>query len=276
MSAIPAEDPYGLRKRFEFVRQVIEERRPASVVEVGCGSGAYLLEPLARAFPAVRFAGVDPDLASIDHARSRIPPANLTYSVGTDPLGAADLLIASEVIEHVEQPARFLAGLRASLNDGGAIVLTTPNGYGPFEWASLVQAVLTASGVLALLTTLWRRLRGRGAATEPVRDSYAISPHINFFSWQDIRGVIGAAGCRVQRYRGRTLLCGFGFDLLGRWPRLASWNARIGDRLWPALVSDWMFVVVPDREAGGAEYARNGWARMRRRLNERLANCGRR
>ncbi|MBL8384244.1 MAG: class I SAM-dependent methyltransferase [Burkholderiales bacterium] len=276
MNALPEEDPYGLRKRFEFVRALIEERRPAAVAEIGCGSGAYLLLPLARAFPAVRFLGVDPDAQSIAQARRQDGPGNLDFAVGVDAPGRWDLVIASEVIEHVEHPVRFLAGLRAHLHPGGTIVLTTPNGYGPFEWASLLQSILQVSGALAALGRLWRRARGR----EPVavvRDSYAVSPHINFFSWRDIHSIIAASGCRVLAYRGRTWLCGFGLDLIGRWPRAARFNARLADRLSPRLVSDWMFVIEPGQSPpAGGEYVRGSWVRMRRALNEKACGAGRR
>ncbi len=263
------EDAYGLRKRFEFVRELIARRQPHSVIEVGCGSGAHLSYPLAEVFPAVQFTGIDPDAASIGHARSLPRLPNLRYLVGFEPLDSHDFLIASEVIEHVESPLEFLVSLRKRLNPGGNIVLTTPNGYGPFEFASLAQVLLTQAGVMPVMQRLWRRARGRTPAPIALRDSYAVSPHINFFSWRDINRAIDSAGLKVETYRGRTWLCGFGLDVLVRHPLIASMNARLADHLPAGLVSDWMFVLAPVRPPAGGDYVRNRWARFRRSLNEK-------
>jgi hypothetical protein len=104
-------------------------------------------------------------------------------------------------------------------------------------------------------------------------DTLALSPHINYFSWTAIRRVVAGAQLDIRDYRGRTFLCGFGFDHVLRGRRLIAWNARVADSLPAALVSDWMLLLepVPElRSAGG--YRRGAYARMRRRLNER--RCG--
>lgn len=266
---LEVEDAYGLRKRLEYVRTLIERRRPASVLEIGCGSGAYLLNPLARIFPDVCFLGIDPDAASIEHALGSGPPSNLSYIATSVPQGRHDLVIASEVIEHVESPREFLVGLRPHLNPGAILFLTTPNGYGPFEIASLLQVLMSSSGLLAFLRRLWRSVRGKVTTLETVRDSYAVSPHINFFSWRDINQAIRNAGFGVGEYRARTWLCGFGLDLILRRPSFARANASIADRMSPWLVSDWMFVLEVVSGPAGPDYQRGRWARFRRALNER-------
>jgi SAM-dependent methyltransferase len=254
-----AEDAYGTRKRLEFVSAVVAARRPASVLDIGCGTGEQLTFPLAQAHPGTRFLGVDPDERSIEHARRSFVRPNLAFSRETALPGAQrfDLIIASEVLEHVESPGDFLRGLVAGLEPRGAIVLTVPNGFGPFELGSLAESLLAQ--VLPI---------GRGA--RPGADTLAASPHVNFFSWRTLRGALGAAGLRVLAQRNRTVLCGFGFDYVVRGRRLIDWNARIADRLPAWCVSDWMMVLEPAATPeGGREYRRGGYARMRRWLNER-------
>ncbi len=262
----PPEDAYGTAKRLAFASALIAAVRPREVLDFGCGTGLQLTLPLAQAWPDVRFLGVDSDAATIEFARSRCVAPNLGFAplAALPAQGRYPMIIASEVIEHVECPGALLRGLAARLEGGGRILLTVPNGYGPFELASLMREALETAGLLEVLRSLKRA--SLGAAPPAQRDTHAASPHINFFSLPELRAAIAAAGLKVCGFRPRTLVCGFGFDLLIR-GRLGAWNAAAADRLPPQMASDWMFVL---ERAGGEsawEYGPGAYARLRRRLN---------
>lgn len=268
----PPENAYGVRKRMEFVAEEIRRRRPGSVLDVGCGSGMLLTRPLAELFPECRFVGIDSDPGTIAFANEHGARTNLRFLVA-DHLPATErfhMIIASEVIEHVESPVEFLSSMVGRLEPGGLIFMTLPNGYGPFEFATLLEVVLRRSGVLALL----KRRRGGHGTSSGVADTLAVSPHINFFSFGTIRAVIRAAGLQEIAYRPRTWLCGFGFDSLLRTEVLLRWNAAVADRLPPWTVSDWMFLLERAPAAVPFAYTRGAYARLRRRWNERLAGIG--
>jgi len=275
------EDIYGKRKRLDFVARVIPAARPVTVLDIGCGTGTHLTVPLATALPEATFVWVDADEETIAYARSNDHPANLRFlsNADLDPEAMFDLIIASEVIEHVESPEELLLSLKRRLNAGGRIVLTVPNGYGPFEFSVLFQTLLLASGLYSLLRAA-NRLRARPSPTqdarlaEPLRDTLAASPHINFFSFGGIRRVFDACGLTVREFGSRTFLCGFGFDQLLRGGRFLRWNTRIADKLPPQVTSDWMFVLEPGTlPPRTTPYRRNAYARFRRRLNERHARA---
>lgn len=266
------EDAYGTQKRLAFVSEEMAALRPASVLDFGCGTGLGLTLPLAEAYPETRFLGVDADARSIEYARTTCVAPNLDFA----PLAQLrseerfDLIVASEVIEHVESPAALLRDLGARLTPRGRILLTLPNGYGPFEFASLLEALLVMSGILRLLQIAKRAMGGASTARRPPPDTHAVSPHVNFFSWRGIHRSFGDAALRVLRYRPRTLLCGFGFDIAIRGQAAVRWNARVADRLPPQFVSDWMFVLEPVPGAQpGKEIRRSPYARLRRWLNEK-------
>jgi len=266
---LPAENAYGQRKRLEFCAAVIDAHRPSTVLDVGCGTGANLTRPLAERYSDVQFLGIDSDAASIAHARARPTLPNLRF--GDDALARgvrADLIIASEVVEHVYEPEEFLAGLRGHLAPHGHVIVTLPNGWGTFEWASLLEVLFRASGIFDVLRTLKRSISVPPRASGE-RDTLAVSPHVNFFSYRAIGNAFAAAGLSVERYSARTFVCGFGFDHLVRGRRTVVWNARIADQLHPTCVSAWMFLLKASEPQSTKKYRPGFLARWQRRLNER-------
>ena len=274
------DDAYGTRKRVEFVSEVIVDTAPKTVLDVGCGTGNQLTRPLAERFPDVRFLGVDSDEATIAFAQEANVLANLTF--GTEISGQFDLVIASEVLEHVDDPVAFLRSLRDRLATGsGRLVLTTPNGFGPFEMAAAVERVVHGpvlggiSGATAQgLRTIKHRLVGApDADAARVRaNTLAVSPHINFFTRSDIAVVAAAAGFAVETERSRTLVCGYGFDRFVK-GRLAQWNGRLAEVVPAALASGWMFLLRQAEPTPGA-YVPGRWARWKRRGTGAAASGG--
>ncbi len=98
-------------------------------LDVGCGAG-LLCEPLARLGAAV--TGLDAAAENIGVARTHAAQSGLAmdYRVGgiealTDE--TFDLVTSMEVIEHVTDPAAFVAGLAQGLATDGLLILSTPN-----------------------------------------------------------------------------------------------------------------------------------------------------
>lgn len=98
-------------------------------LDVGCGAG-LLAEPLARM--GAQVTGVDAAAENIAAARDHAARGGLVIDYHAGELSALppatfDLVTAMEVIEHVADPAAFLAQLSARLAPGGLMVLSTPN-----------------------------------------------------------------------------------------------------------------------------------------------------
>ena len=272
--ASDAENSYGWRKRFALVAETIDELAPARILDIGCGTGAGLTVPLAHAYPGIEFLGVDSDTLSIQQAQQSSCPPNLRFSDEQPvPERQFDLVIASEVLEHVENPPAFIAGLHGYVRPGGRLVITVPNGYGPFEFFSLIEVLLNLSGAQRILRVI--KHHGRASATATPADdavTLAVSPHVNFFSRRALLRLFEATGLRLQRFQPTTFLCGYLIDSLIRGPRITGWNARMADRLPPAFASDWMFVLETGDDATplpASPWRRNTWSRLRRALNRR-------
>lgn len=100
-----------------------------NALDVGCGAG-LLCEPLARLGAAV--TGIDAAGENIAAASGHAALSGLAIDYragGVESLGAErfDLVTSMEVIEHVTDPAAFLAGLSNAMAEGGLLILSTPN-----------------------------------------------------------------------------------------------------------------------------------------------------
>jgi len=103
-------------------------RPPGSIyLEVGCGFGFGLDFALrARAWQG---RGIDPAGISELGARLLGVPVTLDYfTPGMVAAQSCDVIMGSEVIEHVKSPPAFVRDLRAALKPDGVLILTTPDG----------------------------------------------------------------------------------------------------------------------------------------------------
>jgi len=126
--------------RLGFIRDAVDahfgtdraERRPLegkSVLDVGCGAG-LLCEPLARMGGAVTGVDAAPENIQVAAHHAEQSGLEIDYHSGelaAQRLGKFDVVVSLEVIEHVADPATFLAQLTMRLKPDGLLLLSTPN-----------------------------------------------------------------------------------------------------------------------------------------------------
>jgi SAM-dependent methyltransferase len=113
--------------RWEVVSRLLPPGR-LDVLEMGCGQGGFG----ARLAQRYHYLGVEPDAVSCTVARARVAAAGGGGEVrqGDESVVAADelfdLVVAFEVIEHIEDDAGALAAWTSHLRPGGWLLLSTP------------------------------------------------------------------------------------------------------------------------------------------------------
>jgi SAM-dependent methyltransferase len=121
--------PERARRQAQMLAGILRDRTdPAVIIDVGCGDGAAL-ELAARRNPGHRFAGVDWSADALRQARTRcLTVVRGSVNPGLPVAdGAADVVIMSELIEHLVDPDGAVAEVRRILRPGGSLLLSTPN-----------------------------------------------------------------------------------------------------------------------------------------------------
>ncbi len=150
--------------RVAWITRHLRRHYPAGlsgeILDIGCGAG-LLAEALARAgFPVLGLDAAPATIAAAEaHAMGQGLP--LRYRTGRIETLIAEqmtfpVITALEVIEHVPDPAGFLAGLQVALAPGGLLVISTLNR----TLRSLLTAKIGAEYIARLLpigTHDWRQ-----------------------------------------------------------------------------------------------------------------------
>lgn len=157
-----------------------------SSIEIGPGSGIYL-PLLAECFGEVTAVDVEEaflDNASVysrEYARVTCLLDDITRS--SLPSESFDLVLCSEVIEHISDAEAALHTMRRILRRDGVLILSTPHRYSPLELCSRIAYI---PGIIELVRRVYR---------EPVLDA----GHINLMSGRTLQRLIAGAGFTIVR-----------------------------------------------------------------------------
>ena len=263
---------------------------PGSVLDAGCGEG-YVTGWIAEAFPAARVAGVDGRDDALDALRARSPGVEVAVGdVYSLPFAddAFEVVICTEVMEHLEEPERGLAELARVASR--ALVLTVPHepGFrlgqsacGPATWPAWARRRATSrpggaagsrgswpagrSRALALAVSLAARRRARLARLGADRVS---------------GGPLDHGGDHLVVLRGPRIACRVAAIISPTSPRVISWTPttisrtpRISRGRPPIDVA----AELEHGQVGADEHAEGdrGQARPRRRGGAAAASSGR-
>jgi 2-polyprenyl-3-methyl-5-hydroxy-6-metoxy-1,4-benzoquinol methylase len=198
-----AQDERSFAARLRLIERY---RPPGSLLDLGCGPGAFSAVAHARGW---RTMGLDVNPRSVAHCRSR----GLEAICGVFPSPALagqtfDVIVMNDFIEHLPDPASALRAAGDLLAPGGIVFITTP------DIGSLVARV---SG------RRWLHLKP--------------NEHLLYFNRRTMGTLLAQTGFRIEYLRsiGRVRNLGVALEKLRL---VAELPARIGKALVPAALAE--------------------------------------
>lgn len=111
----------------EAISQSIEVNESPAILEIGSGLG-YFTYSLAKA--GYNITGIDISETAVNKAKVTFGDYFICTGISEyahDNAGKFDIVISTEVIEHIENPLEFVDSVLILLKPGGKVILTTPN-----------------------------------------------------------------------------------------------------------------------------------------------------
>lgn len=252
LNAVPVE-MHGHRKKVLFFIECLHDyarnlgKRPGEirVLEPGCGNGRNVTLPSAEQGFSV--TGVDLHEPSIASARGCNKLATARFLSGDFRTLSSDeffhVVILSDILEHIEDPRHMVEVALSHLTTHGMILISIPNGYGPFEIERFLIRIGLLKPILAMIHFLGgikRRIFGQRISAGPVYNEE--SGHVQFFTLRRFRLLLSECGLQIARQKNGCL---FGADLTSYlfrfFPALAPLSLAFADRLPASAVSTWYF-----------------------------------
>jgi ubiquinone/menaquinone biosynthesis C-methylase UbiE len=121
----------GARHRRRLIARAISRIpvRPTSVIDVGCGPG-FTVNHLSTVLPDASFTGIDFSEVAIEVASAKFPEHKWIVADASTAMSSEkfDLVVCTEVIEHVSDPKNLVDSLKDLTKPGGHLILTTQAG----------------------------------------------------------------------------------------------------------------------------------------------------
>ena len=112
--------------RYLWARQLVDAK---TVIDLGSGEGFGSALLATRASQVI---GIDIDRTAVEHATLNYPSPNLSFRVGSAldlrflRPASYDVVVAFELIEHLDEQERALAEIKRVLKESGFLILSTP------------------------------------------------------------------------------------------------------------------------------------------------------
>ncbi len=173
------------REKWQALLERMEEegKEFRSVLDVGCGTGAFLAY-VGREHPDCHREGIEIDPGRAQQSREQNPGVQIHGCDASEALAAAsgpfDLITLWDVFEHVPAPVELLEQLAASLAPGGYIYIVTIH----------ERSLMPALGRLSYSIS-------GGRLTYPIRRTHE-PHHLTFFTREGLELAANRAGLRIR------------------------------------------------------------------------------
>jgi SAM-dependent methyltransferase len=193
----PIGDPDEFRREYERVEPLLPQRQPLSVLDIGCGTGAWSVHWAVR---GCKVTGVDfdPDFISRAKLREHLAGEQAFKGIVADAtrlpadIGDFDVVVLNSLLEHVPDWRAVVREAARALAPGGILMLSTTNRYHPFQGeVNHFPFYPWLPGPLRDRVLAWIMKHRRDMV------NYTDFPAVHWFSYPQLSGALRASGLEV-------------------------------------------------------------------------------
>ena len=138
---LQAEIDPAFAKRSQLILEAIDQKQPTTILDAGCGRGFYV-HAFTYFNSLKEICGIDVmdkylTVAKKHITDKRVHLQNASIYKLPYPDNHFDVVVSSEVMEHLEDDVKALKELKRVLKKDGIILITVPNKNFPFLWDPL-------------------------------------------------------------------------------------------------------------------------------------------
>ncbi|MBV9241227.1 MAG: class I SAM-dependent methyltransferase [Acidobacteria bacterium] len=203
-------------QRVDLIRQMCTGKR---VLHLGCTNYPYtedaIREGMLLHFDLEKIAshidGIDADREGIEilekHGSQNLHLGNLESLEECSLNGTYDVIVAGEVIEHVNNPGLFLTGIRRFMNADTQLIVTTVNAYCGMRF-------------------FYYGARGRRGEAEPVHPD-----HVAYYSYSTLKLLLERHQFEIQNF--------YFYDVGHEHSKFVRWFLKLTNRICVMFAPQW-------------------------------------
>lgn len=178
---------------YDTIERLREQGKQARVLDVGAGTGNVTI-PLGL-IDNSEILGIDIHQPTLDIAiaANKLDNVKFRFQYLQDcPLQGYRFIILTEVLEHIDIYPEILDYLAKNGDKDMQLMITVPNGWGPFEIAMQPLYLMRKMGLNNFILKV-KRVLGK---KEPYSQNYE-TPHVNFFTVSRMKRELAPLGLEV-------------------------------------------------------------------------------
>jgi 2-polyprenyl-3-methyl-5-hydroxy-6-metoxy-1,4-benzoquinol methylase len=230
---------YADIKRLAFIVSNLEERhkdpKDVNILDVGCGNGIISLNLGELGY---NVHGIELSEDALEIAKSQNKFSNVIFEkANAETLKLEgkkyDVVICSEVLEHLHQPENLLQELRFLIKENGILIVTVPNGVGPrelFVTRPFIK-IRNNNGISWKLLSSVKRKLGYSGTT--IQSAASDLDHIQFFTKKQLRKLAKNSGFEIIKLKAANFIDDvFPFSIVARNSiNIQKFDSKVADLL---------------------------------------------
>jgi SAM-dependent methyltransferase len=246
-------DPASLKRLDFIVRGIMTLARlrgnSLKILELGCGVGNISFPLSSIGFDII---AVDIDPSIIFSCRTKNSFNNLDFVLGDaetlDLKRTFDVIICSEVLEHMSHPNLALKTLSNHLAPKGIAILTVPNGYNITEL--IINRFFGRRGKSLLIYKILGKSYKFITGTSNCPFS-SPGPHVQFFSLNNIKKLLNENGFEIKTICHSDL--GLPIPGVGRTKKLKEIECKFAEFVPHSFAGGWFFIINKESDKNALE-----------------------